>query len=321
MKVGIVGSGFVGSTAAYALVLEGVAREIVLVDLNAARAKAEAADISHATPFTNPVHVYAGDYADLAGSSVVIITAGVSQKPGETRLQLLQRNAAVFQSIVPRVLDHAPNAVLVVATNPVDVMTHLAARYAAAQGVPSSRVIGTGTTLDTARFQALLGRYLGVDPHHIHGYVLGEHGDSELVAWSSVRVGGLSLEEYARQRQIVLDQAVRDEIDGRVRGAAYAIIEGKAATYYGIGAALAEIVAVILDNRRSIMTVCSPVARVADVTDVTVSLPHLVGGTGVLATFPLPLDEREQDLLHNSASIIRRAIDDLDAYMKGENDS
>jgi len=201
------------------------------------------------------------------------------------------------------------------------VMTHLAARYAAAQGVPASRVIGTGTTLDTARFQALLGRYLGVDPHHIHGYVLGEHGDSELVAWSSVRVGGLSLEEYTRQRQIVLDRAVRDEIDHRVRGAAYAIIEGKGATYYGIGAALADIVDVILDNRRSIMTVCSPAAEVADVADVTVSLPHLVGGTGVLASFLLPLDEREQGLLHNSATIIRRAIDDLDAYMKGEEES
>jgi L-lactate dehydrogenase len=202
----------------------------------------------------------------------------VGQKPGETRLQLLERNAAIFREIIPRIVTHAPNAVLLVATNPVDVMTHLAARYAAASGVPTQHVLGSGTVLDTGRFQALLGRYLGVDPHHIHGYVLGEHGDSELIAWSTVRVGGLSLEEYGRKRQVMLDRAVRDEITHRVRDAAYSIIQGKGATYYGIGAGLSEIVNVILDNRRSIITVCSPMAEIAGVPDVTVSLPHLVAG-------------------------------------------
>ncbi len=312
MKVGIVGSGFVGATAAYALVLQGVVREIVLIDLNTARAKAEADDIAHATPFSHPTHIYAGDYADLAGSQVVVITAGVGQKPGETRLQLLERNADVFRSIIPRILTHAPNAVLLVTTNPVDVMTHLAARFAAAHGVPSSRVIGSGTVLDTGRFQSLLGRYLDVDPHHIHGYVLGEHGDSEVIAWSAVRVGNLALEDFSRKRGIVLDAAVRDEITHRVRDAAYSIIEGKGATYYGIGAALSEIVDVILHNRRSIMTVCTPVPEVAGVKDVTVSLPHLVGGSGVISSFPPALNEMEQDLLHRSASIIREAIDELD---------
>ena len=221
MKVGIVGSGQVGATAAYAMVLQGVGREIVLIDQNTVRAQAEADDIAHATPFSNPTHIYAGDYPDLAGSTVVIITAGVGQKPGETRLQLLERNAAIFRDIIPRIVAHAPNAVLLVATNPVDVMTHLAARYAASSGVPTKHVMGSGTVLDTARFQSLLGRYLGVDPHHIHGYVLGEHGDSEMIAWSTVRVGGLSLEEYGRRRQVMLDKAVRDEITHRVRDAAY----------------------------------------------------------------------------------------------------
>ncbi len=313
MKVGIIGSGFVGATAAYALIMQGIGREIVLLDKNMARAQAEADDLSHATPFTYPVHVYAGDYPDLAGSQVVIVTAGVGQKPGETRLQLLERNAAILKDVVPRILAHAPNAVLLVTTNPVDVMTHLAARYAAAHGVPTNRVIGSGTELDTARFQSLLGRYLGVDPEHIHGYVIGEHGDSEVLTWSTVRVGALSLEAYTSQRQIMLDQAVRQEIEHRVRGAAYTIIEGKGATYYGIGAALARIVKVILSNRRSIMTVCTPVAEVAGVKDVTVSLPHLVGGTGVLATFPLSLCQEEQEALHNSARIIREAVDELDA--------
>lgn len=313
MKVGIVGSGFVGATAAYAMVLQGVAREIVLIDLNTARAKAEADDISHATPFSNPTHIYAGDYADLAGSSVVVISAGVGQKPGETRLQLLERNAAVFRSVIPRILTHAPNAVLLVTTNPVDVMTHIAARIAAAHGVPSSRVIGSGTVLDTGRFQSLLGRYLDVDPHHIHGYVLGEHGDSEVIAWSAVRVGNLALEDFSRKRGIILDRAIRDEIGHRVRDAAYSIIEHKAATYYGIGAALAEIVDGILDNRRLIMTVCTPVPEVAGVADVTVSLPHLVGGSGVISSFPPNLNDEEQTMLHRSASIIREAIDELDA--------
>ncbi len=313
MKVGIVGSGFVGATAAYAMVLQGVAREIVLIDLNAARAKAEADDIVHAAPFSHPAHVYAGDYADLAGSQVVVITAGVGQKPGETRLQLLERNAAVFRSVIPRILTHAPNAVLLVTTNPVDVMTHLAARFAAAHGVPSSRVIGSGTVLDTGRFQSLLGRYLDVDPHHIHGYVLGEHGDSEVIAWSAVRVGNLALDDFNRKRGVMLDKAIREEITHRVRDAAYSIIEGKGATYYGIGAALSEIVDVILHNRRSIMTVCTPVPDVAGVKDVTVSLPHLVGGSGVIASFPPSLSDSEQAMLARSAGIIREAIDELDA--------
>ena len=196
MKIGIVGSGNVGATAAFAMVMRGVGRQIVMVDLDRKRAQAEADDILHAVPFAQPLQVRAGDYEDLAGAAVVVITAGARQKPGETRLQLLERNAAVFRDVVPQVLRNAPEAVLVIASNPVDVMTHLAARYAREFGVPSSRVVGTGTTLDTARFRALLSRYLGVDAHHVHAYVLGEHGDSEVVAWSEVGIGGIPLEEF-----------------------------------------------------------------------------------------------------------------------------
>jgi L-lactate dehydrogenase len=181
MKIGIVGSGFVGATAAYALVMKGVGRKVVLVDKNREHPKAETNDIYHAVPFAHPLEVLAGGYADLAGSSVVIITAGVNQKQGESRLQLLQRNAAIFREFVPEILAHAPGAVLVVATNPVDIMTHLTARYAAAHGLPSSRILGSGTSLDSARFRTLLGRRLEVDAQHIHGYVLGEHGDSEIL--------------------------------------------------------------------------------------------------------------------------------------------
>jgi L-lactate dehydrogenase len=311
MKVGIVGSGYVGATAAYALVMQGVGREIVLVDKNADRAAAEAGDIRHAVPFAHPLDVRAGAYEDLAGCRVVVLCAGVGQKPGETRLHLLQRNAQVFREIVPAVLKHAPETVLVVATNPVDVMTHQTAGFAAACGLPVGRVLGSGTTLDTARFRSLLGGHCGVDPHHVHAYVIGEHGDSEVLTWSLATIGGMPLEEFARRRHIDLSDAVRRDIDGKVRGAADTIITGKGATYYGIGSALARIVDVILHDQRALMTVAAPTADVVGVRNVTVSLPRLVGGQGMLETFPLPLSQEETDRLRNSARIIRQALDEL----------
>lgn len=310
-KVGIIGSGFVGSTAAYAMVMRGVGREIVLVDLNRARAEAEANDLFHAVPFAHSLDVYAGDYSDLQGARVVVITAGVNQRPGESRLQLLERNAAVFRQVVPQVLAHAPEAVLVVATNPVDVMTHFTAHLAAAAGVPTSRVLGSGTTLDTARFRTLLGRQLGVDTQHIHAYVLGEHGDSEVLTWSLVTVGGMGLEAFCQQQGITLDDSVRATIDERVRRAAYYIIEGKGATYYGIGSALARIVDAILRDQRAILTVCTPLAEVAGVTEVTIALPHLIGEAGILATIPPLLNASEQIKLTASAQIVQQAISTL----------
>jgi L-lactate dehydrogenase len=313
MKIGIVGTGMVGATAAYALVMRGVGREIVLTDKNEKRAQAEADDLFHAVPFAHPLQVRAGGYADLASSQVVILSAGVGQRPGETRLQLLSRNAAIFRQVVPAVLEHAPEAVLVVATNPVDVMTHLAARYAAEIGVPPTRVLGSGTTLDTARFRVLLSRHLGVDARHIHAYVVGEHGDSEVLTWSLATVGGMPLAEFCRQNGIALTDSVRDEIEHRVRDAAYHIIEGKGATYYGIGSALARITDAILRDQRSILTVCTPVAEIGGVCDVTIALPHLVGGEGILASFPLPLSEEEADDLRASAQVVCDAIAELDS--------
>jgi L-lactate dehydrogenase len=313
MKIGVVGSGLVGSSAAYALVMKGVGRRIVLVDQNEARALAEADDIRHAVPFAHPMQVNAGNYADLAGSQVVIITAGVGQRPGETRLRLLERNAAVFREVVPKILTHVPKAILVVATNPVDIMTHLTAGYAADFGVLSSRVIGSGTMLDTARFRTLLGTHFGVDPHHVHSYVVGEHGDSEVLTWSLVTIGGTTLDDFCRLREMCLDEETKQVIDEQVRQAAYHIISGKGATYYGIGGALARIVDVILHDQRAILTICTPMPEVAGVTDVTVSLPHLVGGEGILATLPLPLTGEESDALAVSARLIRKAIDSVEA--------
>jgi len=213
MKIGIVGCGMVGATSAYALVMSGVGREIVLVDVNRARAEAEANDIYHAVPFAHPMAVRAGEYADLEDARVVVIAGGVAQKPGETRLQLLQRNADVFSDIVPSVLRVAPDAVLLVVTNPVDVMTHLAAHFAADFGVPFTRVFGSGTTLDTARFRTLLGRHFEVDPHHVHAYVIGEHGDSEVLVWSQATIAGLSLDAFVHVHGTPLTGDKRLEID------------------------------------------------------------------------------------------------------------
>ena len=311
MKIGIVGCGMVGASSAFALVMNGVGREIVLVDLNRARAEAEANDIYHAVPFAHPLTVRAGDYPDLAAAHVVVIAGGVAQRPGETRLQLLQRNADVFRQIVPSVLRHAPDAVLLVVTNPVDIMTHLAARFAAGFGVPGSRVFGSGTTLDSARFRALLGRHFDVDARHVHAYVVGEHGDSEVLVWSQATIAGLSLGEFANVHGTPLGDSARRQIDESVRRAAYHIIAGKGATYYGIGSAVARIVDVLLHDQRAILTVCSSITGVPECEGVTLALPHLVGGNGVIATIPLPLDPSEQQALARSADVLRDAVDSM----------
>jgi len=313
MKIGIVGCGMVGSSSAYALVMSGVGREIVLVDIKRSRAEAEADDLFHAVPFAHPLTVRAGDYPDLAGAHVIVIAGGVAQKPGETRLHLLQRNAEVFRQIVPSVLRYAPDAVLLVVSNPVDIMTHLAAHFAAPFGVPPARVLGSGTTLDTARFRTLLGRRFGVDPQHVHAYVIGEHGDSEVLTWSLAAIAGTRLEEFARMRgREVLTASERDEIDEQVRRAAYRIIGGKGATYYGIGAAVARIVDVLLHDQRAVLTICSRIEGVPGCEGVTLSLPQLLGGQGTLMTIHLPLDATEQEALRRSAGVLRSALESLE---------
>ncbi len=311
MKVGVVGTGMVGSAAAYACVMRGIGREIVLIDKNRTRALAEADDIFHAVPFAHPLILGDGDYPALKGCRVVVIAAGVNQKPGETRLQLLERNAAVFREVIPNILRVEPHAILVVATNPVDVMTHLAARIAQEHGVAPGRVFGSGTTLDTARFRALLARAISVDTNHIHAYVVGEHGDSEVLAWSQVMIGGHTLDDFCSIREISLDSTKRAEIDQGVRRAAYHIIEGKGATYYGIGSALARIIQVILGDRRSILTICAPADDIAGVKDVTVAMPHLFGMDGVIQRLPMALTVDEEAALARSAGIVRGAIDAL----------
>jgi L-lactate dehydrogenase len=305
MKVGIIGTGLVGGAAANAIVMRGAASEIVLVDRDPARARAEAEDILHAVPFAHITRVRAGDYADLAGSGAVILAAGVSQRPGESRLELLERNAAVFAAIVPQVLAVAPDAILLVATNPVDVMTQVATRVA---GLAPERVIGSGTILDTARFRALLGRWLHVSPKSVHAYVLGEHGDSEVLCWSTADVGGIGVEDLASQVGRPLDAEGKAEIDQGVRRAAYRIIEGKGATWYGIAGGLVRIVQSIGGDENSALTVSSVTEGIEGVRPVALSLPRIVGRAGVVRTLRPSLREEERAALVRSARVIEEAL-------------
>lgn len=308
MKVGIVGAGMVGASAAFAMVMRGAASEVVLVDRDRALAEAQAQDILHATPFAYPVRVAAGDHADLAGAGVVVLSAGVGQRPGETRLELLERNAAVFADVVPRVLDAAPESILLVATNPVDVMTDVATRLS---GLPPARVIGTGTVLDTARFRALLADYFDVSPKSVHAWVLGEHGDSEVLCWSSATVGAIPVSDLARQRETPLGDAGRAEIDRAVRGAAYRIIAGKGATWFGIGGGIARIVAAIADDERAVLTVSARTDSVEGVAGVTLSLPRVVGAHGAGSPLWPDLDAGERTALRGSAEVLERAAASL----------
>ena len=307
MKVGIVGAGMVGSAAAFAMVMRGTATRIVLVDLNDARARAEAEDIAHAVPFARACQVDPGDYDDLTGCGVVILACGVGQKPGETRVQLLGRNAEVFRSVVGEVMRVCPDAILLVASNPVDVMGQITQ---AISGLPPGRVIGSGTILDTARFRWLVGRHLGIAPRSVHAYVLGEHGDSEVLAWSCARAGAVSLEQFAAQTRSPLTSDVRARIDTGVRRAAYTIIEGKGATWYGIGAGLARIVEAVASDEQAVLTV-SVVSDVLGVSEVACSLPRVVGAGGVTTELMPSLSVGEADGLRASAEMLKGLVGEV----------
>ncbi|MBT9370736.1 L-lactate dehydrogenase [Rhizobium sp. CSW-27] len=302
MKVGIVGAGMVGSSAGYALALTGTASEVVLVDLSEKLAIAQAEDIAHATPFHSATKVSAGGYAALAGAGVVILACGVNQKPGESRLALLERNADVFRQVVGAVLAVAPDAILLIASNPVDIMTQITTRLS---GLPPHRVIGSGTILDTARFRSLLGRHLGISPQSVHAYVLGEHGDSEVLTWSNALAGSVSVASFAEQVGRPLTAAVRAEIDDNVRNAAYRIIEGKGSTYYGIGAGLARLVKAIALDQRAVFSVSMLTPEVEGIADVALSIPRVVGASGVIVDLFPELDAAEHAGLARSAALLK----------------
>ncbi len=305
VRVAIVGAGNVGATCAYALLLNGLASEIVLLDVNRGRAEGEAMDLNHAMPFSRPARVWAGDYSDCRDANIVILAAGANQNPGETRLDLLKRNAGVFREIVPRIAAHTRDAILLVATNPVDVLTYLTRQVS---DLPSVQVIGSGTILDTARFRYLLSQHFGVDPRSVHAFILGEHGDSEVPAWSLANIAGMRLDDFCRLNGCSLTQETKDDIFKNVRGAAYEIIQRKGATYYAIAAGLVRIIEAIVRDESSVLTVSSMVQGKYALANVCTSLPCVINRNGIARILELPLDEWERRALKNSADVIRQAI-------------
>lgn len=305
--IGIVGTGHVGVAAAYAVFLRGLCSEIILIDKNHERAEGEAMDLMHGQAFGEPVTARAGAYEDLDRAQLVVISAGVAQREGETRLDLLNRNADVFREIIGQLDRHAPQAVLVIATNPVDVLTYVSQKLSRR---PGSRVIGTGTMLDTARFRALLGRHYKVDPRSVHAYIVGEHGDSEVPLWSSARIGGVSLVDHTISGH-AFDKDAMEALFERVRNAAYDIISRKGYTNTAIGSAIARLVEAVLADQGSVL----PVGRLLEghyaIDDVCLSIPTIVGSSGVREALLPQLSEDERAGLQHSADVLKKSLREL----------
>lgn len=301
MQIGIVGAGSVGAATAFALMMHGVARKIILVDIDKQKAWAEAADIAHAAPFAYANKVKSGDYADLKGCSIIIITAGANQKTGETRTDLLARNVKIFADIIPQIARHAPEAILLVATNPVDVMTYTTLKLS---GFAREKVIGSGTLLDTARFRTDLGYHLGVSPKSVHAHVLGEHGDSEVLCWDSGDAGSIPISQLANDLGCPITEEIKSRIDDDVRNAAYKIIAGKGATFYGIAGALTRICQAISTNEYAILTLSSFHDSLFGSNNVCISLPCVVGKRGIHKVLTPSLSTNEQQLLGRSIAKI-----------------
>jgi L-lactate dehydrogenase len=306
VRVAVVGAGNVGATFAYALLLSGLASEIVLIDRNAERAEGEAMDLAHAVPFSRPTRIWSGDYDDCATAAVTVVTAGVGQRPGESRLDLARRNVEVFGDIVPRIARVRPDGILLVTTNPVDVLTKVALDLS---GMPPNRVIGSGTTLDTGRFRAALGDLYRVDPRSVHAFIIGEHGDSEVPVWSLANIAGVRLDELPSPVEGLDPGLARADVFETTRDAAYRIIERKGATFYAVAAALVRIVEAILRDQRTVLSVSSLVDGMYGIRDVCLSLPSVVGRGGVEEVLPLSLSPDEEAALRRSATLLRETLD------------
>jgi L-lactate dehydrogenase len=304
MKIGIVGAGAVGSAVANAAMLTGVAHDVVLVDRDAARARAEAQDVQHAAAFGHACVVREGDYPALTGARAVVVAAGVAQREGETRLELLDRNRKVFEAVIPAVLEAAPDALIIVATNPVDVMTEVATEIA---GLAEGRVFGTGTILDSGRFRALLSQHLGISARSVHAFVLGEHGDSEVLAWRCATVGALPLFDFAQQVGRPIDDEVCADIDAGVRRAAYRIIEGKGYTNYGIAGGVARLLRAVAGDEHALLSVSMETAEINGRGPVALSLPRVIAARGVVTTVMPTLSDDESAALTRSAETLIRA--------------
>lgn len=308
-KVAIIGCGFVGSSSAFALMQSGIFSEMVLIDVDRNRAEGEALDISHGVPFASPMKIYAGDYSDLGDAAMVVVTAGAAQKPGETRLDLVNKNVAIFKSIIPQIRESGFSGVLLIVSNPVDVLTYAAVQMS---GLPEAKVIGSGTVLDTARLRYMLGEHVDVDPRDVHAYVMGEHGDSELVAWSSATVAGVPLSEFCELHGHYQHREAEARIAEDVKNSAYTIIEKKHATYYGVAMAVRRICTAVMRDEDCVLPVSSLMVGEYGLSDLCISMPTIVGRNGVVARVPVSINDDEEKELQKSADALKAIIEKVD---------
>ncbi len=308
-KVAIIGAGFVGSATAFALSQSSMFSEMVLIDADHEKAEGEAMDISHGTPFTKPIRIYAGDYDDIADAAIVVVTAGAGQKPGETRLDLVHKNVGIFKSIIPEIAKRDFGGILLVVANPVDVLTLAALKLS---GLPENRVIGSGTVLDSARLKTELGKHLGVDSRSVHTFIIGEHGDSEIAAFSSTNVSGIPLSSFCEMRGHYEHEKSEKEIADRVKNAAYEIIKRKHATYYGVAVAVKRICEVITRDEKSILPVSSMMHGEYGIDGICLSMPAVVGLDGLETKVPISLDEEEIKALQESAKTLKEVVDTIE---------
>ena len=304
-KVAIVGCGFVGSSSAFALMQSGLFSEMVLIDVDKDRAEGEALDISHGTPFGNPMKIYAGDYEDAADAAIIVVTAGAAQKPGETRLDLVNKNVSIFKSIIPRIREVGFEGILLIVSNPVDVLTYAAMKMS---GLPESHVLGSGTVLDSARLKEALGAHLDVDPRNVHAYIIGEHGDSELAVWSSANVSGVPLSDFCEMRGHYDHLASEKKIAEEVKNAAYHIISKKHATYYGIAMSVRRLCTAIMRDEKHVLPVSSLMVGEYGLDDICISMPTIVGRNGVECRVPVSLSNEEYAELHRSADALKEVM-------------
>jgi L-lactate dehydrogenase len=307
-KVAVVGVGSVGASFAYSLLIHGVVSEISLIDANAEKAMGEAMDLEHGLPFAEPVRIKAGDYGECANADIVVIAAGAAQKPGESRLNLVERNVAVFKQVIPNIKEHNDRCILLIATNPVDIMTYVSLKLS---GFPPNRVIGSGTVLDTSRLRSLIGEHFKIDSRNVHAYIIGEHGDSEVPVWSSASIAGVNLKEYCPFCGMKYDKQYLNQIFEQVKNAAYKIIDFKGSTYYAIGLGLTRIVESIIRDENAIFTVSSLLRDYYGVSDVCLSVPSILNKDGIVQTIKLPLEDTEIKMFQKSASIIKKLIKSL----------
>ncbi|MEE0781144.1 MAG: L-lactate dehydrogenase [Sellimonas sp.] len=305
-KAAIIGCGFVGASSAFNLVHKGLFSELVLIDANHAKAEGEAMDLSHGRPFTSPMKIYAGSYDDISDCSLIIITAGANQKPGETRLDLVHKNVAIFKSIIPEITKRNFEGILLIVANPVDILTYAALKIS---GYPKERVLGSGTVLDSARFRYLLSEHLNVDSRSVHAYIIGEHGDSELAVWSSANVSGIGINDFCELRGHYEHDEAMDRIYRTVRDSAYEIIERKGATYYGVAMAVSRIAESIIRNEHSVLPVSSLMEGEYGLTDLCISVPTIVSAKGAEQVLEIPLSQEEKEKLQKSAAELKKVLD------------